>query len=313
MAFAFVVRRMIVEPRNDRTTTSTAGRRPVRPWLWLLAVSLGAAFGFVASQADYYTAPLIEKALHPRHSTLRSSGPTGLAFGVAAVGLVLANLGYLARRRLVARRWLGSLRSWMDFHVASGIVAAALVALHAGFALRSALGTIAATAFGIVVAAGIVGRYIYARVPRSLEGRELHIDEVEARFTEHCERLDVRGVTLDGAALTRAPRTRGRLATLLAILFGDRELIRARRDTLRRLDAADGPRLPRHDRRALRRLVRTLFREAGWIRRYHQFRSLMAAWRFLHRWLALVMLGTVAFHVWIALRYGDLRLPGVRP
>lgn len=285
----------------------------MRPWLWLLAVALGAAVGFVASQADYYAAPLIDKALHPRHPTLRSSGPTGLAFGVAALGLVVANLGYLVRRRLVARRWLGSLRTWMDFHVASGIVAAVLVVLHAGFAVRSALGTIAASAFGIVVAAGIVGRYIYARVPRSLEGRELHIEEVEARFAEHCERLDLRGVALDGNALARAPRGRGRIATLVAILFGDRELARARRDTLRRLDAADGAPLGRPDRRALRRMIRALFREAGWIRRYHQLRSLMAAWRFLHRWLALVMLGTVAFHVWIALRYGDLRLPGVRP
>lgn len=281
-----------------------------RPWLWLLVICLGCAGGFYAASYDYYGASTIDKALHPRHARLRSSGSTGLLFGIAALGLMLANLGYLVRRRVVGWRWLGSLRAWMDFHVASGIVAGALVSLHAAFEVRSALGGIAAGALGVVILAGIVGRYVYARVPRSLGGRELKIEEVRRQFERHREALRLDGIEPDTDALVHPPATATRLATVFAVLFGDRELSRRRDAAIRLINASD----PAPDRRArirrLRALTRSLYREAGWIRRYRQLRSLMASWRFFHRWLALVMLGTVGFHVGIAIRYGNLWIFG---
>ncbi|MCU0914585.1 MAG: hypothetical protein MUC88_08490 [Planctomycetes bacterium] len=44
--------------------------------------------------------------------------------------------------------------------------------------------------------------------------------------------------------------------------------------------------------------------------RCRELRNLLAAWRFFHRWLAIVMLAVVACHVGLALRFGDLWIMG---
>ena len=53
-------------------------------------------------------------------------------------------------------------------------------------------------------------------------------------------------------------------------------------------------------------LLRGVAREGQWLARYHELRTLMRGWRFLHRWLALVMLMLAAFHIGVAIRFGDL-------
>ena len=44
--------------------------------------------------------------------------------------------------------------------------------------------------------------------------------------------------------------------------------------------------------------------------RYEELRKLMGAWRFLHRWLAIVMLILVVFHVAIGVNFGELWIFG---
>jgi len=53
-------------------------------------------------------------------------------------------------------------------------------------------------------------------------------------------------------------------------------------------------------------LVERLCRERRWVVRYKEFRHLIGTWRFLHRWLAVVLMATVFFHILLSLRFGDL-------
>jgi hypothetical protein len=53
-------------------------------------------------------------------------------------------------------------------------------------------------------------------------------------------------------------------------------------------------------------LAQRYCRDRQRLARYGDLRSLMGAWRFLHRWLALLMLLLVAFHVVLALRFGGI-------
>jgi cytochrome b561 len=43
-----------------------------------------------------------------------------------------------------------------------------------------------------------------------------------------------------------------------------------------------------------------------WLDRHRELRSLMASWRFLHRWLALLMLAVILCHIVVAFKFGDL-------
>jgi len=282
-----------------------------RPWLWLLALGLCGLLGFFLIHRAYYLSPLLEQAEDARHPGLRSSGRAGLVFGLAGTVLILMNLTYLVRRRLVHWRWPGSLRTWMDFHVASGLLAAACILLHSCLGVRSALGVVAIAAFGIVVLAGIIGRYLYAHVPRSIEGRELELDEVRSRFDHLLGHLRGLGVELKleppAEREQRLPRTRVR--TFFALVFGSRAFRQQYRERRRHLLALD---LAPETRGEALPALRRLFHVRQSLQRYHELRNLMASWRFLHRWLALVMIGTVVFHVALAVLYGNLWILGGR-
>jgi hypothetical protein len=277
------------------------GARTIALVALLAAGGLG---GFAAWGADYYRVPFHERPIHARHCLLRSGEGAGLVLGIAAAGLFATNLLYLLRKRLISWERLGSLRAWMAFHVGTGLLGAVCVLLHSGFHLRSALGWLAAVPLVVVVATGLVGRYIYAHVPRSAEGRELDRGELRRRLLAEQERLRALGfeVAIPDEQEHWVPRSLP--ARILALVAGDREVAREYRALRDRL-LAD----PRVGAEALRilPLLRRFAQDQHRLARHGELRSLMGAWRFLHRWLALLLLFALVFHVLIALRYAEIR------
>ena len=287
----------------------------VAPRLWL-CLGLVAAVCFVVFVVygwTYYTLPVGERPFHVADRLLRASGRLGLSFGVAGTVLMVLNLTYLIRKRLLGLEWLGSLRGWMGFHVVTGLVGPALILLHSGFAPYSAVGTLAFVAMLVVVCAGLIGRFIYALVPRSVEGKELDLEEVRRRVLQHESRL-VR-IGIDPAALvvgspeTPVTERRPLYQTVARIVRGDRESRRRLQQVKQALRKAKvGPHC--RDRKLVARVVREFFRERQWLVRYQELRHLMGVWRYLHRWLAVLMLLVVLFHVVLAVRFGSLWVLG---
>jgi len=119
----------------------------------------------------YYNLPWDARFDDPLHRRLRSSGSIGHLYGNIGLAIILGNLLYLVRRRLVNVTWLGSMKAWMDWHVFSGIVGPAFVVLHSAFTLRTWPAIVSAASLGIVVVTGLFGRYLYRLVPRVADGR----------------------------------------------------------------------------------------------------------------------------------------------
>jgi hypothetical protein len=72
---------------------------------------------------------------------------------------------------------MGSAKHWLDFHVIAGLTAPVLIAFHASFKFRG----IAGVAFWIMLSvaiSGVIGRYIYAQIPRSLSSAEMSLKEL---------------------------------------------------------------------------------------------------------------------------------------
>ncbi|MFO0984841.1 MAG: hypothetical protein U1E76_24455 [Planctomycetota bacterium] len=283
-----------------------------RTWMALLAIGIGALALLLIRDRAYYLAPVTVQAAHPRHSLLRSSASVGLALGLCGLSLMTFNLLYLVRRALLNVRFLGALRSWMGFHVMTGLLGAGCIALHSGLNLRSATATIAMAAMAIVVMSGLIGRYLYTRVPRSFEGRLLQFDEVQRSLREHVQYLRELGITsLDEAALAGldgAARRRGLLASLLRLIHGELALARRHRRVIAELVRLN---VPAAGLRQTRDLLALALRERVWLTRFRELTDLMASWRFVHRWLALLMLCTAAVHVVLAVTYADLRWPWI--
>jgi hypothetical protein len=128
---------------------------------------------------DYYLAPAFRKARHPLNPILRQSGSTGHLFGIIGVFFMVLLLLYSVRKRFrFASKW-GSLNVWLSAHIFLGIAGPALVLFHTVFKF-SGIVSIAFWSMVLVVISGVVGKYIFALIPRSLSGMELNRIELEA-------------------------------------------------------------------------------------------------------------------------------------
>jgi hypothetical protein len=149
-------------------------RRVAAAWAVAVAFLLAIAiYGF-----DYYTLGTAERPFSPKHALLRPSGVIGIKLGMLGVAMFLVIYLYYFRKRI---GWLGNIgttKHWLDFHIVLGITAPIVIAFHASFKFRG----IAGMAFWIMVAvalSGVVGRYLYAQIPRHLNAAELTWQELQ--------------------------------------------------------------------------------------------------------------------------------------
>ena len=78
---------------------------------------------------------------------------------------------YSLRKRSRSARW-GRMSNWLQFHIFTGLVGPYMVLLHTSWKFNGLAGV--TTLFTVViVASGFVGRYIYTRIPRTVDGLEI--------------------------------------------------------------------------------------------------------------------------------------------
>jgi hypothetical protein len=143
---------------------------------WAIAVALVLAIG--AYGFDYYTLATVDRPFSPKHALLRPSGPIGIKLGMLGVGMFLLIYLYYFRKRWGWLASIGKTKHWLDFHIVLGVTAPIIIAFHAAFKFRG----IAGMAFWIMVAvalSGIVGRYLYAQIPRHLNAAECTWQELQ--------------------------------------------------------------------------------------------------------------------------------------
>lgn len=106
----------------------------------------------------------------------------GHAIGILGFGLMLmTETLYSLRKRSLSARW-GRMSSWLEFHIFTGIVGPYMVLLHSSWKFNGIAG-ISTLFTGVVVISGFVGRYLYTRLPRSLDGMIIEggVSEAAAR------------------------------------------------------------------------------------------------------------------------------------
>jgi hypothetical protein len=112
-----------------------------------------------------------------------ASGFLGHGLGILGFTLMLlTETLYSLRKRAVRRPW-GTMRSWLQFHIFTGIVGPYLVFLHAAWEFQGLAGALTLMT-GVVVLSGFVGRYIYTAVPRTAEGVMIEAQALQGQLTE---------------------------------------------------------------------------------------------------------------------------------
>jgi choline dehydrogenase-like flavoprotein len=296
----------IVEQGSGFVRALTAG--------FFLALS---ALAWALFNVDYYALPADARPVHAKHLALRPGQGLGLVLGTAACALIVFNLLYLVRRERKFGVTFGSLQAWMTSHVATGILALLCATLHSGMDARNTVGGHALWALVVLLVTGAIGRYFYAYVPRAANGRELDLDQVKRQVERLLDSLDtsqrefVERVQAEVHALIEARQWKSSFAgRLTGLVFGQRELRRVLAGLEREGRAQS---VPEERLRETLALARQAHRTALMAAHYEDLRALMNTWRYLHRWVAALMILLVLLHVVFAFSYGSTRWSGGHP
>ncbi|MBI5944098.1 MAG: hypothetical protein HY864_07000 [Chloroflexi bacterium] len=94
--------------------------------------------------------------------------------GLGIMGFILMLMTetlYSLRKRSRNASW-GKMSSWLQFHIFTGLVGPYMVLLHTSWKFNGLAGAVTLLTI-IIVLSGIVGRYIFTRIPRTLDGLEI--------------------------------------------------------------------------------------------------------------------------------------------
>lgn len=145
-------------------------------------VTLAALAILIYLGRSYYNLPIEERFFHPMYEMLKPSGYLGHGFGITGTLLILIGLfSYMARKHLKIFWGWGLLKHWLEFHIFLCTLGTLLVLFHTTFKFGG-LVSIGFWSLMIVWFSGLIGRFIYIQIPRTIEGRMLSMQEVQERI-----------------------------------------------------------------------------------------------------------------------------------
>jgi hypothetical protein len=287
-----------------------ATHRPPRTGRFIAAMT-GVLIALNLLGARYYLLPIGERVRSPLHPLLKSSGLIGQTAGIIALAIFVFLWLYPLRKKW---RWLaftGSIGRWMDVHIVAALSLPLLLAVHAAWRFGGVIG-LGFWAMMVVCASGIVGRYLYVRIPRSRTGAELSLEEVAGQRRALVQRIiDATRLSLDEVqALIATRRARDDAPTALrairSMLMSDLDLWRMRR-TVRDRCRAHGGRMAALDRRTIDDVTACAAREmalAQQVALLHATHRIFRWWHVAHRPIAITALVAVLIHVGVVALVG---------
>jgi preprotein translocase subunit Sec61beta len=143
----------------------------------ILVVLLAASF--LAYQGySYYSLGIEQRFFHSDHQTLKPSGLLGHTLGILGSLLMLIGVStYMLHKRFSKFSRIGVLKYWLEFHIFLCTLGPIFVLYHTAFKF----GGLVAVSFWSMIAvvlSGVIGRYIYLQIPRTIEGREMNLSEI---------------------------------------------------------------------------------------------------------------------------------------
>ena len=256
--------------------------------------------------SSYYQVPLEERYFHPDHQSLKSSGTIGHGVGIiGSLFMIIGVASYMARKRYRFMLRLGLLKHWLEFHIFLCTLGPILVLSHTAFKF----GGIVAISFWSMVAvflSGIIGRFIYIQIPRTIEGRELSLNEIKAMKTDINRtirdnyHLNEETIALieNSLSLTKDVQKQAGGLSVKHSYFSGLQKIRNIKSVLNR------EKLPKEDTRKIIQLVKNEISINNRIARLNMMQNLFRYWHVAHLPFALVMLIIMVIHVIVTITFG---------
>ena len=301
----------LVRHKGDKTIVQPALPRKQRGGeqtylgLGLTIIGMTIVAGLAWVGHDYYLLDRQARADAPLHQFLRSSGPWGHGVGIGATLFMMSNFLYPLRKRSGFMKGSAPIRSWLTFHIFVGIMSPLTIVFHAAFQSRNHLATATFVSLCVVVATGLVGRFVYGLVPTAggtateLSIVRAQLEREQARLRPPSERTasDFRLLKL----LEKTSVDWGKGRSLIVHLVG-----MPLRYALTRIDLFRVR--EKFESRAEYLAWRTAYLEARTLQMqvvfYRSLRNLLSGWRIFHVVLSIFLVLIISVHVGLSLYLG---------
>lgn len=277
--------------------------------IYIALLSLTVIFVVVLITMDgysYYHTQIEERFYHPDYSSLKPSGSYGHGYGIIGSFLMLTGvLIYSLRKRLRSLSRLGYLKHWLEFHIFLCTLGPILVLFHTSFKF----GGLVAISFWSMVAvflSGIIGRFIYIQIPRTIEGREMSLNEMRALKRKLAAELDSvhhlpeEILSKINSSINENPLQGGtvRVKNYVAQYFEDRKVIASVKASLKKHN------VPAESRKKLMKIIMNDISLNRRISRLNTMQQLFRYWHVAHLPFAMVMLIIMLIHVAVTIIFG---------
>ena len=241
---------------------------------------------------SYYTTPLEERFYHPKHDWFKPSGVMGHGLGIVGTLMILFGVSiYIARKRYGFMARYLRLKYLLEFHIFLCVLGPIFILFHTSFKFGGIV-SIAFWSMVAVVLSGVIGRFIYIQIPRTIEGRALTLGEV-------------RDLKKDLGKVLRQDYDLTVETSDYILKFSEEALSASRPKSVKQVyKLLKQEKLNSSDRKKVLRLIkeeRTLNRR---IKRLELMQRLFKYWHVVHLPFALIMLIIVIIHVAVTLAFG---------
>ncbi len=260
---------------------------------------------FVENGWSYYRTSSAVRGYVAAHRALRPSGSLGIVLGTTGTLFMASTLFYVARKKLKFLSRAGSTKAWLEFHVFCGVFGPILITFHTSFKFNGLI-SVAYWSMVLVVLSGFVGRYLFVRIPKTLQGTELSKAELEQRVSELKTQLAAAKLPPELMArldeLERLDPTLGGNHRPFLRSIADRIDVRLRMAVLRRTVRRSGldPGLLHETLDLLHERTLLLHRIAN----LKRTRELFQLWHVFHRPLVWIMFTIFLLHLGVAVYFG---------
>ena len=276
--------------------------------VFLTLLALIALFYFWLYGYSYYMTSTEERFFNPLHNMLKPSGLIGHGLGIIGSFMIIVGVViYMLRKRV--RRWVrvGSLKHWLELHIFLCTVGPILVMYHTAFKF----GGIVAVSFWSMVAvvlSGVVGRFIYVQIPRSIQGQEYSLDEMRELNNAYTESLknefdisDSIVLQLESFRNLEAHKNYGFIAILILTWknhFDNKRLLKQIKKDLFKQN------VPKHSVQKIIKVCKSklvLSRRIGLLR---SVQKIFRYWHVVHLPFAIIMIVIMLIHVGVTVAFG---------
>ena len=252
---------------------------------------------------NYYQTPLEERFYHPDYKWFKPSGAFGHGLGIIGTLMILFGVViYIARKRYNFMVRYLRLKYLLEFHIFLCILDPVLILFHTAFKFGG-LVSIAFWSMVAVVLSGVIGRFIYIRIPRTIEGRELSLNEIVKVKTDMINKLQ-NEFKLDQSIIqmiissTEDWGTSGKGSSMINKYLKDKRTLATLNKILKQKN------LPKEERLAIIAMVKENISLSRKIAQLDTMQRLFKYWHVAHLPFALIMLLIVIVHVGVTLTFG---------